>query len=219
MVAGQPAFGQPALAIGQPLEASNGTGDHLVNESDIKALMPKLRRSDYYTKPTIEELAAKERAEPGYCGRVKDFVLGCHGAGHIKFLGEIDVRSVDLDSVIQFNRGAVILTQTRKEVGLNGTAEITYLCPKIDLHKKMRCHDVRPRSKKNAESFKKYLDDRGMEFVSYDSIKREYKFRVKYLNGSGYILFKTKICLAWKIKRKIKKLMTKIKKMISKSNT
>jgi nuclear pore complex protein Nup98-Nup96 len=30
--------------------------------ADIEALMPKLRRSDYYTEPRIQELAAKERA-------------------------------------------------------------------------------------------------------------------------------------------------------------
>ncbi|EXC11742.1 hypothetical protein L484_020797 [Morus notabilis] len=39
--------------------------------ADIEALMPKLRRSDYYTEPQIQELAAKERAEPGFCRHVK----------------------------------------------------------------------------------------------------------------------------------------------------
>ncbi|RZC93401.1 hypothetical protein C5167_026014, partial [Papaver somniferum] len=40
------------------------------NGEDIEALMPKLRHSDYYTEPRIQELAAKERAEPGFCRRV-----------------------------------------------------------------------------------------------------------------------------------------------------
>ncbi|KAK8267723.1 hypothetical protein V6Z12_D11G018000 [Gossypium hirsutum] len=53
--------------------------------ADIEALMPKLRRFDYFTEPRIQELAAKERAEPGYCRRVKDFVVGRHGYGSIKF--------------------------------------------------------------------------------------------------------------------------------------
>jgi nuclear pore complex protein Nup98-Nup96 len=44
--------------------------------ADVEALMPKLRHSDYFTEPRIQELAAKERAEPGYCRRVVNFVVG-----------------------------------------------------------------------------------------------------------------------------------------------
>jgi hypothetical protein len=42
----------------------------------VLMLKPKLRHSDYFTEPRIQELAAKERAEPGYCRRVVDFVVG-----------------------------------------------------------------------------------------------------------------------------------------------
>jgi hypothetical protein len=44
--------------------------------ADIEALMPKLRHSDYFTDPKVQELAALERADPGYCRRVADFVVG-----------------------------------------------------------------------------------------------------------------------------------------------
>ncbi|RZC56970.1 hypothetical protein C5167_015833 [Papaver somniferum] len=40
--------------------------------ANIEALMPKLLHSDYYTEPRILELAAKERAEPGFCRRVQN---------------------------------------------------------------------------------------------------------------------------------------------------
>ncbi|KAI3859865.1 hypothetical protein MKW92_038182 [Papaver armeniacum] len=43
----------------------------------IEALMPKLLHSEYYTEPRIQELASKERAEPGFYRRVKDFVYRC----------------------------------------------------------------------------------------------------------------------------------------------
>src|ERR1044072_8604748 len=59
--------------------------------ADVEALLPKLRRSDYYTVPRINELAARERAEPGFCSHVKDFVVGRKGFGSIRFLGETDV--------------------------------------------------------------------------------------------------------------------------------
>lgn len=44
--------------------------------ADIEALMPKLRHADYFTEPKVQELAAMERAEPGHCRRVADFVVG-----------------------------------------------------------------------------------------------------------------------------------------------
>ncbi|KAI3804510.1 hypothetical protein L1987_26110 [Smallanthus sonchifolius] len=96
--------------------------------ADIKALMPKLLHSDYYTEPRIQELAAKERVEPGFCRRVKDFVVGRHNYGSIKFLGETDVRRLDLESLIQFNNREVIvyMDETKKPPvgqGLNKPAE------------------------------------------------------------------------------------------------
>ncbi|XVF47590.1 hypothetical protein PTKIN_Ptkin03bG0121900 [Pterospermum kingtungense] len=56
-------------------EAANIVYDH---GADIEALMPKPRRSDYYTEPRIQELVAKGRAEPRYCRRAKNFVVGRH---------------------------------------------------------------------------------------------------------------------------------------------
>ncbi|KAE8649301.1 hypothetical protein Csa_014696 [Cucumis sativus] len=100
--------------------------------TDIEALMPKLLHSDYYTKPKIQELAAKERAEPGFCRHVKDFVVGRHGYGSIKFFGETDVRKLDLESIVQFNNREVIvyLDESKKPPcgqGLNKPAEVTIL--------------------------------------------------------------------------------------------
>ncbi|KAI3898400.1 hypothetical protein MKX03_007914 [Papaver bracteatum] len=43
----------------------------------IKELMPKLLHSEYYAEPGIQELAAKERDEPGFFRRVKHFVYRC----------------------------------------------------------------------------------------------------------------------------------------------
>ncbi|KAK8450285.1 hypothetical protein SEVIR_7G340584v4 [Setaria viridis] len=60
-------------------------------------------------EPSLEEFAAKECGEPGYCSRVKDFVVGRHGYGSIKFLGETDVRGLDLESIVEFNNREVIV--------------------------------------------------------------------------------------------------------------
>ncbi|GFZ18294.1 nucleoporin autopeptidase [Actinidia rufa] len=122
--------------------------------ADIEALMPKLRHSDYYTQPRIQELAAMERAQPGFFRHVKDFVVGRNGYGSIRFIEETDVRRLDLESVVQFNNREVIvyMDESKKPPvgqGLNKPAE---------------------------------AEDQGAEFVSYDPIKGEWKFRVNHFS-------------------------------------
>ncbi|KAH9611613.1 hypothetical protein KSS87_009977 [Heliosperma pusillum] len=90
-------------------ESSCSSDDRPNREGEIEAILPKLGQSDYYTEPQIQELADKERAEPGYCRHVKDFVVGRRGYGSIKFLGESDVQGLDLESVIQINEWDVIV--------------------------------------------------------------------------------------------------------------
>ncbi|KAK1419197.1 hypothetical protein QVD17_28359 [Tagetes erecta] len=158
--------------------------------ADIEALMPKLRHSDYYTEPRIQELAAKERAEPGFCRRVKDFVVGRHNYGSIKFLGETDVRRLDLESLIQFNHREVIvyMDETKKPPvgqGLNKAAEVTLLNVKCIDKKTGRHFTEGPRVEKYKEMLKRKAEDQGAEFISYDSVKGEWKFRVSHFSRYG----------------------------------
>ncbi|XP_047315699.1 nuclear pore complex protein NUP98A-like [Impatiens glandulifera] len=156
----------------------------------IEATMPKLRNPDYYTEPRIQELAAKERAEPGFCRNVKNFVVGRHGYGSIKFVGETDVRRLDLETLIQFNNREVIvyLDESKKPPvgqGLNKAAEVTLL--------NIKCFDKKTgqqivdgtRVERYKEMLKKKADDQGAEFVSYDAVKGEWKFRVNHFSRYG----------------------------------
>jgi nuclear pore complex protein Nup98-Nup96 len=155
--------------------------------ADIEALMPKLRHSDYYTEPRIQELAAKERADPGFCRHVSDFVVGRHGYGSIKFLGQTDVRRLDLESLIQFNNREVIvyMDETKKPPagqGLNKPAEVTLLRIKC-FDKKTGSHYTEgPGVEKYKELLKKKAADQGAEFVSYDPVKGEWKFKVDHFS-------------------------------------
>ncbi|GLT64670.1 hypothetical protein SLA2020_371480 [Shorea laevis] len=156
--------------------------------ADIEALMPKLRRSDYYTEPRIQELAAKERGEPGYCRHVKDFVVGRHGFGSIKFLGETDVRRLDLESLIQFNNREVIvyMDDSKKPPvgqGLNKPAVVTLLNIKCFEKKTGRQYTEGPKAEKYKEMLKRKTEDQGAEFVSYDPVEGEWKFRVNHFSG------------------------------------
>ena len=155
--------------------------------ADIEALMPKLRRSDYYTEPRIQELAAKERAEPGFCRHVKDFVVGRHGYGSIKFLGETDVRRLDLESLVQFNNREVLvyMDESKKPPvgqGLNKPAEVTLLNIKCFDKKTGRQCTEGPRIEKYKEMLKRKAEDQGAQYLSYDPVKGEWKFRVNHFS-------------------------------------
>ncbi|XP_021900313.1 nuclear pore complex protein NUP98A isoform X2 [Carica papaya] len=155
--------------------------------ADIEALMPKLRRSDYYTEPKIQELAAKERAEPGFCRRVSDFVVGRHGYGSIKFTGDTDVRRLDLESLVQFNNREVIvyMDDSKKPPvgqGLNKPAEVTLLNIKCFDKKTGQQYTEGPKVEKYKEMLKRKAEEQGAEYVSYDPIKGEWKFRVKHFS-------------------------------------
>ncbi|KAL8535685.1 hypothetical protein ACS0TY_011357 [Phlomoides rotata] len=191
-------------------EKANGTHDGLSPEKDdsfitltghrageaaivyehgpgIEALMPKLRHSDYFTEPRIQELAAKERAEPGFCRHVKDFVVGRQGYGSIKFFGETDVRRLDLESLVQFNNREVIvyMDESKKPPvgqGLNKPAEVTLLNIKCFDKKSGQQYTEGPRIDKYKEMLKRKAEDQGAEFVSYDPVKGEWKFRVNHFS-------------------------------------
>ncbi|XP_056174189.1 nuclear pore complex protein NUP98A isoform X2 [Syzygium oleosum] len=155
--------------------------------ADIEALMPKLRHSDYYTEPRIQELAAKERAEPGFCRRVKDFIVGRHGYGSIKFIGETDVRRLDLEALVQFNNREVIvyLDDNKKPPigqGLNKPAEVTLLNIKCSDKKTGQQWTEGPKVEKYKEMLKKKAEDQGAEFVSYDPVKGVWKFKVNHFS-------------------------------------
>ncbi|KAI3837184.1 hypothetical protein MKW92_028698 [Papaver armeniacum] len=165
-----------------PLLAENV---HAKERTDIETLMPKLRYPDYYTEPQIQELAAKERAEPGFCGRVKDFTVGRHGFGSIKFAGETDVRNLDLESLVQFNNREVIvyLDDSKKPPvgqGLNKAAVVTLLNIKCIDKKTGQQYLEGVKVEKYKELLIKKTHDQGAEFVSYDPIKGEWKFRVNH---------------------------------------
>ncbi|EMS62333.1 Nuclear pore complex protein Nup98-Nup96 [Triticum urartu] len=161
------------------------------NGSSVKKLIPKLSQADYFTEPSLEELAAKERAEPGYCSRVRDFVVGRQGYGSIKFLGETDVRGLDLESIVEFNNREVIVYKDDNEKppvgeGLNKAAVVTLLNIKCVNRKTGETYTEGPRVDKYKEMLVKKAEEQGVEFISFDAAKGEWKFKVKHFSSYGF---------------------------------
>ncbi|TVT96992.1 hypothetical protein EJB05_57776 [Eragrostis curvula] len=161
------------------------------NGASVGSLMPKLPDADYFTEPSLEELAAKERAEPGYCSHVRDFIVGHHGYGSIKFLGETDVRGLDLESILEFNNREVIVYKDDSKKppvgkGLNKAAEVTLLNIKCMNKKTGEQYREGSRVDKYKEMLVKKAEEQGAEFVSFDAAKEEWKFRVKHFSAYGF---------------------------------
>ncbi|KAF7142774.1 hypothetical protein RHSIM_Rhsim05G0125200 [Rhododendron simsii] len=140
----------------------------------------------YEDEPQVPELAADERAEPGFYRHEKNFVVGRHGYGSIKFLGETDVRHLDLDSHVKFNNREVMVYMDEKDKppvgeGLNKAAEVTLLNVKC-IDKMGNQYINGPKVDKYREMLIKKAKEQGAEFVSYDPVEGEWKFRVQHFS-------------------------------------
>ncbi|WOL00606.1 nuclear pore complex protein [Canna indica] len=151
---------------------------------DIDSLLPTLHSSDYYTKPSFDELAAREIVDAGYCSKVPDFTVGRVGYGNIKFLGNTDVRWLNLDEIVKFEKHSVVVYDNEAQKppvgqGLNKTAEVTLILQlgKLDLHSldSARCSGI----------LKKSADRQGAQFISFDLSSGKWIFLVHHFSRFG----------------------------------
>ncbi|KAI5017122.1 hypothetical protein ZWY2020_037500 [Hordeum vulgare] len=155
-----------------------------------ESVLPRLYKADYYTSPSIAELAARESNEPGCCSHVKDFTVGRHGYGSIKFDGETDVRKLDITSIVEFKyREILVYTDESKRppVGqeLNKPAEITLLNVKCVDKKTGLPLTEGPEVDRYKEILAQWTEKNGAEFLAFDAVKGVWKFRIKHFSASS----------------------------------
>ncbi|KAG5249766.1 PRECOCIOUS family protein [Salix suchowensis] len=150
----------------------------------VEALLPTMRSVDYYMEPCLMDLAAREVADPGYCSRVLDFTVGRFGYGRVKFLGKTDVRRLNLDQIVKFNRHEVVVYEDENAKpmvgqGLNKPAEVS-LTLKLKLldFNKGQINEV-------VERLRESMERQGAEFISYDPVIGEWKFLVCHFSRFG----------------------------------
>ncbi|GMH26970.1 hypothetical protein Nepgr_028813 [Nepenthes gracilis] len=146
--------------------------------------LPVVRSSDYYISPGLKELATKELLDPGYCSRIPDFTIGRHGHGYVKFLGETDVRWLDLERIVKFHRHEVVVYEDEGAKpavgqGLNKTAEVTLVLQlgssKFEGKKLLKIED----------ELRSISDRQGAHFISFDPSSGEWKFLVYHFSRFG----------------------------------
>ncbi|XP_043720177.1 nuclear pore complex protein NUP96 isoform X1 [Telopea speciosissima] len=152
--------------------------------SDIKASFPVLHSSDYFMEPSLLDLDAQELNDPGHCCRVRNFTVGRVGYGWVKFLGETDVRWLELDQIVKFDRHEVVVYEDETDKpaigeGLNKAAEVTLVLQIKPLS------DERVKLDSIAEKLKIITEKQGACFISFDPLNGEWKFLVRHFSRFG----------------------------------
>ena len=151
--------------------------------SEFEASLPTLRSPGYYMEPCLKELAKRELMDSGFCSRVQDFTVGRFGYGCVKFLGNTDVRWLDLDQIIRFGRHEVVVygdESAKPEVGqgLNKSAEVTLVLKVRSSIEKGELYDI-------VEKLRLSTKRQGADFISFNPSNGEWKFLVHHFSRFG----------------------------------
>ncbi|UIZ20485.1 hypothetical protein KXD40_000782 [Peronospora effusa] len=155
---------------------ANGTG-HL---SPATSSCPTLKNEDYYTIPSYDRLQAMTDGE---LSQVDKFTVGCRGLGAVEWIGKTDVRHLDLDELVFFEKKEVIVYKDDEKkhtrgTGLNKPAivELLGIFP--------------PRKSTSPEKYKERVKQRtqdiGATFLDYSVDKGIWRFRVEHFSRYGF---------------------------------
>ncbi|KAM6586011.1 hypothetical protein CsatB_013013 [Cannabis sativa] len=151
---------------------------------EIETLLPTLQKPEYYMEPCFDELVSRELMDPGYSSRVPDFTVGRYGFGSVKYIGETDVRWLNLDDIVTFHRHEVVVyedesTKPLVGQGLNKTAEVTLVL-------KLTSSTIEEDQKESVVGKLRQITQRQeAQFVSFNCANGEWKFLVQHFSRFG----------------------------------
>lgn len=176
------------------LRHENGAGasGQGISDAQVSALLPSLRRQDYYTEPSLVQLAAMAREEPESLAEVANFTVGRRGVGAVRWLEPVDVRGLDLDALVDLARGSVevyLEGGAKPDVGegLNRPAEVTMLKVfKLDKDTGKPTQEAEA-VERFTRKLKKIAAEQSARFVSYDGATGTWKFEVEHFSRYGLV--------------------------------
>ncbi|CAI5969830.1 unnamed protein product [Closterium sp. NIES-65] len=156
----------------------------------IESQLPRLKSADYFTEPSLSALAALERSLPGSLARVRDFVVGRKGFGSVRFLGETDVRGLDVEGIVQFHKCEILVymdEESKPPVGeeLNKPAEVTLLQVVCVDKKTGKAVTEGPEVERFERKLRRKTAEQDAEFLSFNAAKGEWRFKVQHFSRYG----------------------------------
>ena len=143
--------------IGSPVPATNVNDSAKKTSSveDVSDLIPKLTKEGYVMKPSAEELSQMSAAD---LAAVPNFVIERIGYGSVAWDGAVDVRGIDLDSVVSIEKKAVEVYHQEEESGNKPPVGTKLNRPAI-----ITLHEVYPKSGSDATEAEKIKFEKKIE--------------------------------------------------------
>lgn len=161
----------------RPSQWSKNRGLGSDDQYDPSKYMIVNNRSDYSTKPSLDELGALTMVELQH---VEHFTILRVGYGSIEWLEPVDVRGLVIDDCVEIKRGEVAVFPDREASQLNAPAKVTLegMFPKA----KGDQEGVRATIERYQKKLEKFCDQNGVQFVSYKPDRGLWSFIVDDFN-------------------------------------
>jgi nuclear pore complex protein Nup98-Nup96 len=149
--------------------------------------VPKLTMAGYSTTPSLEEMETKSEAE---LAALSGFSISREGYGSVAWDGTVDVRDIDLDTIISISHQDVAVYDSQEVDGtkpaigekLNRPAVISLYNTFPKKGGKNASEDAKLKFSKKLE---KATAQMNADFISYDSTVGTWKFRVQHFSRYG----------------------------------
>jgi Nuclear protein 96/Nucleoporin autopeptidase len=153
----------------------------------IAKYIPTLSMSGYLTTPSLAEMETKSEAE---LAALSGFSITREGFGSVAWDGTVDVRGINLDSIISISHQDVAVYDnqevdgTKPAIGekLNRPAVISLYNTFPKKGGKNASEDAKQKFSKKLE---KATAQMNADFISYDSVNGTWKFRVQHFSRYG----------------------------------
>ncbi|CAK9181547.1 unnamed protein product [Ilex paraguariensis] len=152
------------------------------HEADVEPIVPKLRHSNYYTEPQIQELATKERLNQGSTAVSRSLWLDNVAMATSSFWGRQMCGNLILNpmsSLITVRRLCIWMTARNPQWGKVLTSlqrQLFFNIKCIDKKRGKQQYIDGPKVDKYREMLIKKVAEQGGEFVAYDPVEGEWKF-------------------------------------------
>lgn len=164
---------------------SAGDGRRL---SSTPSLLPTLTNQEYFTSPSLHDLATLSRARPSALETVENFTVGRRNHGKVRWLDATDVRGLDLDAIVKFDKDSVSVYLTGgvskppQGKGLNKRAEVTI----YNVHKRDKTTGLIETDPQKIKKFQRKLEAKqDTRFVSYNPSGGVWVFEVDHFSRWG----------------------------------